>query len=269
MLDLAAARKFSHLTDHCFVNAPFLLLKENIDEFVDKGIQPEIGLEGDILYRLSRGEFVAVAARLREAGLKCTIHAPFYELSPGAIDPHIRRISREKLRSAFELIEIFQPRSIVCHLGFEANKHGYKEKEWFSYSLETWQQLLKIAQSLKTPLVLENTYETGPKQHKKMLTALDSAYAGFCLDVGHVSAFAKGSRQDWLPELTPWLRQLHLHDNHGEIDEHLGIGQGIFDFAGLFAWLKENRLNPLITLEPHSEEGLEVSLAALDKFNLF
>lgn len=265
MLDLTAAGKFSHLTSRCFVNAPFLLLQANIDEFVSKGIQPEIGLEGDVLYRLKQQEFRAVSKRLRDSGLKCTIHAPFYELSPWAIDPHVRRVSREKLRLAFDLIEVFQPQSIVCHLGFEENKHGYKEKEWFGYSLETWQQLLETAINHQTPMMLENTYERGPEQHKKMLTALNSSFAGFCLDVGHVLAFAKGKWQDWLPELAPWLGQLHLHDNHGGIDEHLAVGQGIFDFVGLFAYLQEYKLNPFITLEPHQPEGLQISLAALDK----
>ncbi len=265
MLNLTAARNFPHLTSRCFVNAPFPLLRENIDAFITNRIQPEIGLEGEVLYRLSSRDFRAIADRLQAAGLSCTIHAPFYELSPGALDPHIRRASRKKLLLAFELIEIFRPESIVCHLGFEENKHGYKEEEWFHHSLEAWRQLLEIATRHKTPMMLENTYELGPRQHKKILSALNSPYSRFCLDVGHVLAFAKGRWQDWLPGLAPWLGQLHLHDNHGGIDEHLAVGQGIFDFAGLFAWLRENGLNPLITLEPHQEEGLALSLTALDK----
>ena len=268
-MDFAATRDFSHLTGRCFVNAPFLLLRENLDRFIEYRIQPEIGLEGDVLYRLQHPDFRAVARRLQDAGLDCTLHAPFYELSPWAIDPNIRRVSREKLLLAFELIEIFRPKSIVCHLGFEENKHGYKEDEWFGYSLETWGELLEIAERGQTLLMLENTYERGPKQHKKMLKALNSTHARFCLDVGHVLAFAKGKWQDWLPEMSEWLGQLHLHDNHGGIDEHLAVGQGVFDFAGLFAFLGEHKLRPLVTLEPHQKEGLPISLAALDKLNFF
>ncbi len=265
MLNLNSAAKFSHLTSRCFVNAPFQMLRENIDEFIVNRIQPEIGLEGDVLYELGREDFSHIACRLQDAGLSCTIHSPFYEISPGAVDPYIRQVSRKKLRLAFDLIPVFKPKSIVCHLGFEENKHGYKEKEWFSYSLETWQELLEIAISNHTLLMLENTYEYGPEKHEKMLSALNSSSACFCLDVGHVLAFAGGNWQDWLPALLPRLGQLHLHDNNGEIDEHLAVCQGIFDFSGLFAYLKEKKIKPLLTLEPHQEEGLSLSLAALDK----
>lgn len=254
-----------HLKSRCFVNAPFAYLKANLDRFLSEGLQPEIGLEGDVLYSGNKEDFIQVARQLAAHNLGCTLHAPFFELSVGALDPYIRKVSRDKIRRTFDLIPVFQPRSIVCHLGFEKNKHGYKEKEWFRYSLEGWRELLALATEHDTPLMLENTYETNPAQHKKMLQALDSPRARFCLDVGHVLAFAENRWQDWLPELEPWLGQLHLHDNHGDHDAHLAIGQGIFDFNGLFTYLNQRGLSPILTMEPHHENGVEESFAALER----
>ncbi|MBU0909130.1 MAG: sugar phosphate isomerase/epimerase [Proteobacteria bacterium] len=256
------------LKTRCFVNAPFRYLQENLSRFISEGIQPEIGLEGDVLYTAQRNDFAVIAEKLSAHNLSCTLHAPFYELYPGSLDPEIRRVSRSKIRKAFELIPVFKPRSIVCHLGFEENKHGYKPEEWFKYSLEAWQEFLAIATEHDTPLMLENTYEQGPTQHRQMLAALDSPYARFCLDVGHVLAFAKKNWHDWLPELEPWLGQLHLHDNHGIRDTHLAIGQGIFDFAGFLAYIRERRLSPIVTLEPHQENGVKESLRALDELGV-
>lgn len=262
---LEITEDISHITSRCFVNVPFDFLKENIDSIIDLGIQPEIGLEGDILYIFSLEEFSEVASKLKAASLPCTLHAPFHELSIGALDPFIRKASRNKLRMAFDLIAVFQPQSIVCHLGFEENKHGYKQEKWFNNSLEGWQELLEIAERGQTPLMLENTYELTPQQLKEMLQALNSQHAGFCLDVGHTLTFAKNRWQDWLPELEPWLGQLHLHDNAGDKDTHLPIGQGLFDFEGFVAYLKKRNLSPLMTLEPHREEDLVESLLAFDK----
>ncbi|MFH1215297.1 MAG: sugar phosphate isomerase/epimerase [Pseudomonadota bacterium] len=254
-----------HLKSRCFVNAPFTYLKGNIERLLAEGIQPEIGLEGDVLYSQSREDFMQVADQLAAHNLSCTLHAPFFELSIGALDPYIRKVSRDKIRKAFNLIPIFKPKSIVCHLGFEANKHGYKESEWFQYSLEGWQEMLAIASAHETMLMLENTYETSPVQHKKMLQALDSPQARFCLDVGHVLAFAQNSWHDWLPELEPWLGQLHLHDNHGDHDAHLAIGKGIFNFKEFFTYLKQQGISPILTMEPHHENGIEESFAALEQ----
>ena len=256
---------FSKLKERCFVSVPFLRLEQEIDRIVDLRIQPEIGLEGTLLYEVSEDDFQRVADRLHEAGLRCTLHAPFFELYPGSLDPYIRQLSRYKLEKAFDLIDIFRPASVVCHLGFEDNKHGYKEELWFKYSLEAWQHFLAFCTERQTPFMLENTYEKNPKQLKRVLEALDSPYARFCLDVGHVMAFAKSRWQDWLPEMAPWLGQLHLHDNNGDFDVHLGLGEGIFDFEDFFSFITKENLKPLVTLEAHHEGGVETGFSFMEK----
>nr|MBF0221911.1 sugar phosphate isomerase/epimerase [Desulfobulbaceae bacterium] len=256
--------KFTIPADRCFINAPFMKLKDGlIDVFIEHQLQPEIGLEGDVLYDQSDSDFGVIARRLEENNLSCTLHAPFFDLAPGALDKEILSATRAKLRSAFALIEIFHPKAIICHLNFEANKHGYKQNEWFAAARQTWHELIEIAAASGTTVALENTYEFNPTQHKKMLESLNSPLARFCLDTGHLLAFAKSTWQEWLPEMNPWLGHLHLHDNTGTHDSHLAIGHGSFDFAALFNYLAANRLNPLITLEPHSEDDLWASLETL------
>ena len=255
---------FTISPEHCFVNAPFLKLKEGlIDLFIEHNLQPEIGLEGDVLYSQSNADFRAIATKLKENGLGCTLHAPFFDLAPGALDKTILAATRTKLKRAFELIEIFEPKAIICHLNFEDNKQGYKQAEWFPIAEKTWQDLLAIATTSNTVLALENTYEHEPTQHKKILESLNSPLAQFCLDVGHLMAFAQSTWQEWLPTMTPWLSHLHLHDNTGNLDSHLAIGRGNFDFEDLFGYLSANNIAPLITLEPHSEDDLWANLTAL------
>ncbi len=259
-----AVLQHSQLISRIFVNAPFDRLQDDLLElFVENRIQPEIGLEGSCLYERSENDFESVANSLAEAGLACTLHAPFGDLSPGASDKRILEATRNKLLKAFDLIDIFKPISIVCHPGFEEIKHSSKYHEWLANSLETWQELLSIAESHQVAMMLENTYETRADQLAAILTELDSPYARFCLDTGHVLAFAGNTWQDWVDPMEPWLGQLHLHDNRGDKDRHLAIGSGIFDFAGLLSHLRSRNLKPVITLEPHREEDLWTSLDAL------
>jgi sugar phosphate isomerase/epimerase len=263
------AERYPHLTGRLFVNGPFNRLRQGLlGRFIHHGIRPEIGLEGNCLHDRSLAEFQEVATALRKGGLACTLHAPFGDLAPGASDPGVRGASRRKLGKALALIEIFAPVAIVCHLGYEDNKHAWKKSDWLTHSLETWQELLQLAVPAGVPLMLENTYERSPEIHREILGRLNSPQARFCLDVGHTLAFAGNSWRDWLPELSPWLGHLHLHDNRGGRDEHLAVGQGIFDFAGLFAYLRQAGLRPSITLEPHREGDLVTSLEALDQLEL-
>lgn len=261
--------KYKHITSRCFINAPWYELKDRyLDLFLFHGIQPEIGLEGLCLYEESEDEFKRIAKVLKQNHLSCTLHAPFFDLAPGALDPEILRASRNKLRKASRLIQIFKPQSMVCHLGFEENKQGYKKEEWLRTAHETWQELNQTAAEQGCILMLENTYENSPEAHETILTGLQPDNARFCLDVGHLMAFAKTPWQEWLPRLAPRLGQLHLHDNNGDKDQHLGLGLGLFDFKGLFQFLAANNLHPLITLEPHSEEDLWQSLQYLDTTEL-
>ncbi len=259
---------YTEITESCFIHIPFGMLVDRLDWIIENRIQPEIGLEGDILYVTQPDEYSRIATALQQAKLSCTLHAPFFDLAPGALDHHILKATRKKLRLAFNLIPTFYPRSIVCHVNYEENKHGYKHAAWFERSTETWKQLLTTASQFRTYLMLENTYELSPKTHLAMFEELDSPWCKFCLDSGHATAFADGTWQDWLPALQPWLGQLHLHDNNGLADEHLPVGDGSIDFQGLFQYLKENNNKPIITLEPHNEEHLWQTLENLSHMEL-
>ena len=254
---------------HCFVNAPFERLQQDLLElFLRNRLQPEIGLDGRCLWQAGDDDFARIADRLRRAGLACTLHAPFTDLAPGGREERIVGLSRAKLRRAFALVPIFRPCSIVCHLGYEAHKHANRFDEWLQRSLATWTELIPMAERAGTRVMFENTYEQGPRVHRKLLEALDAKNVGFCLDVGHLLAFAGTGWRQWLDELGPWLGQLHLHDNDGSSDAHLAIGRGRFDFQGLFDYLGRQGLEPLLTLEPHSEEDLWQSLAAMQAMAL-
>ncbi|NOQ47408.1 MAG: TIM barrel protein, partial [Desulfobulbaceae bacterium] len=141
--------------------------------------------------------------------------------------------------------------------------------KWLDTALATWREMLAVADRYNVKVMFENTYETDPAVHKQLFEELDSPNLGFCLDTGHVMAFAGSTWQLWLDALAPWLGQLHLHDNDGKGDDHIAIGKGIFNFRELFDFLGSHEFQPLITLEPHSEEDLWQSLAAIDAMNLF
>jgi len=259
----------AHIISRCFVNIPFAEFDKYKNLVLKHRINPEIGLADDALYVYTRQDFTDLAKFLTGEGLTCTLHAPFNDMMPGAFDKHILKATRDKLRRCFDLIEIFRPGSVVCHLGYLDCVHGYHLQQWLDTSLETWRMLLEVAEGLDTPVMFENTYEFGPRIHKLLLESLASPSARFCLDVGHLLAFARTPWQKWLSILEPWLGEIHLHDNNGIRDDHLPIGRGCFDFAPFFAYLQEKELKPIFTLEPRSESDFWESLNGLDRLGIF
>ncbi len=261
---------YSDITNRCFVNAPLdRLQKDLLEMFTDRRIQPEIGLEGECFLDCSPDDFKKIALAFQQQDSHCTLHAPFHDLAPGGFEKRIVAVSREKLQRAFALIPVFRPKAIVCHLAYEENKHQTQFDRWLETSLITWKPLVQMATSSGTQVHFENTYETTPMAHKRLLQELDADNVGFCLDTGHLMAFAGTGWRSWLKELEPWLGQLHLHDNDGSTDAHHALGAGNFDFFDLFNHLHEKNLRPLVTLEPHSKQDLFLSLEYIARTQLF
>ncbi|MFP3868643.1 MAG: sugar phosphate isomerase/epimerase family protein [Desulfobacteraceae bacterium] len=254
----------SSLKDRVQVSVPFsLLVKYYLPTFLQSRLNPEISIDADSLEQCSRADFAQVARQFQEAGLTITLHAPFQDLWPGALDGLIRSASRDRLQQALALLEVFQPPSIVCHVAYDDNYYHHCQDQWLDHSLATWEEMAALAADYNTRLMLENVREPRPDLLLSLFSRLAAPNLGFCLDVGHLQAFAGGRFQEWLEVLWPYVGELHLHDNHGQADEHLALGAGIVPFAFVLDFLAGKGAQPLITLEPHQEKSLEPSLAYL------
>ena len=70
-----------------------------------------------------------------------------------------------------------------------------------------------------------------------------------CLDVGHAAIFYGADVGAAVRYIGNRLEAVHVHDNMGEQDEHLIPGDGIVDFDGFCAALKEIGFSGVISLE--------------------
>jgi len=243
---------------------PFRLLKERYLPLVlENRINPEIGIDSEVMDTHSKRNFSEIVSILQQEGLLITLHGPFYDLVPGGMDKKILKASRERLKEAFDLIPVFEPLSIVCHTGYDSSRYHEVEDEWLETAIETWTPLVKNLEGTGTTLMLENVYEETPGMTLKLLNGLDTEKVGFCFDTGHMNAFSETNTEGWLKVLGPFLRELHLHDNDGTRDDHLAIGAGKIDFDSVFEYVEENHLSPIMTLEAHKEKWIWQSLKVL------
>jgi len=236
---------------------PFPLLRDKYLPLVlRERINPEIGITFKALDRFQASDFAEVAKALRDAGRTVTIHGPFMDLRPGALDPMIRKVTIDRLKQMFDLAPYFRPRSIVCHPSFDERYYVSTEEEWLQNSVDTWKRFAGVAADMGARIALENIYEKEPRQLHRLLTALDSPHIRFCFDTGHFNAFSRAPLEEWLERMGPFIGQLHIHDNHGASDEHLPVGEGNFPFPVFLKYLRDRGLRPIVTVEAHSEKDL-------------
>jgi len=248
------------------VNLPFPMLRENLEEILEMGLQPEIYFSGRTLDLLSQKDVEKTSHKLRHKGVPVTFHAPFMDLSPGAVDEKVREVTAFRFNQVMDLATHFHPRIIVFHPGYDRWRFDGDVATWQENSLATWKPLVERAEGLGMKLALENVFEENPSILKGLLKAIASPYFGYCLDTGHGNLFSEVQISQWIEVLGDWLCEVHLHDNHCQTDEHLPPGCGEIDFPGIFSSLRRKNLQPIYTLEPHQVEHLLPSLNALEKY---
>jgi sugar phosphate isomerase/epimerase len=195
-----------------------------------------------------------------------TIHAPFMDLSPGAVDSKVRSVTGERFSKIVDIAGTLRPKVIVFHSGYEKWKYASKIDLWLEGSLITWSHLLPKAEEMGIRIAIENIFEDNPINLRLLVEKMGSQYFGICFDTGHFNLFSATPLEEWLRQLTPYLIELHLHDNDKSADNHKAIGDGTFDFDTLFSTLKDKNL--VYTIEAHTPEDALRSLQRLKTYNL-
>ncbi len=254
----------NNIFSQAHVSVPFFMLRDQyLPLILSNHLSVEIGLDSHVLDAFPLHDFKRVADQLSQAGLKCSFHAPFLDLSLGAIDSRVRRVSLERIQQVLELIPLFEPRWIVCHAAYEARRYRDDQERWLENIVQAFSRLVSMIEPTGIPFMVENVFENEPQQLKALFQRIASPLVRFCLDLGHHRLYSRTDLMDWIETLGPVLGLLHLHDNQGLLDDHLALGQGSIDFLGFFALLKEKGLHPFITLEPHQEDWVRQSLEFL------
>lgn len=175
------------------------------------------------------------------------LHAPFAELCPAAIDPLVREVAKRRFLQAAALAKRYGAEKMVVHSGFIPLVYY---PEWFApQSAAFWREFLNDVDGLT--LCVENVMETSPDALRQVAEQVNDPRLRICFDVGH--AFCQsGDLAPWLDALAPYSSHVHLHNNHGTFDEHLGLPDGTLDMATVIRQLEALAPQATYTLEVRS-----------------
>jgi sugar phosphate isomerase/epimerase len=191
----------------------------------------------------------------------------------------VRRIeAMDELKRAIDISEDLPYPRIVLHMGGPRETADPRKRD---AAFSTLEHLILHAHHAGVVISLENTNtEMGDPQYLRSFVD-ETRLTGlrFNFDIGHAN-LADGPAEERIERSFAPLRDLvagfHLHDNHGEKDEHLAPYDGSIDWPAVIAVLKTAPSDQLpLTLElkektapdaPSATEQLESARQALDKF---
>lgn len=209
----------------------------------------------------------ALASLASRRQVAYSIHPPCKGLNPASSDSEERARVVRAYTGTIDLAARLGIRDMVVHCGSKSNPYVPREVA-FDLAQQTLQTVGAAAEEAGVAMLLENTCwgETSILRTPQDLVNL----AGSCpsstqllLDTGHAAIWGVSPAEcarAWLPR----LGQIHAHDNHGEHDEHLPLGEGIIDWCGLIHFLAAESWDGVFMIEVAQQEdsarALESSL---------
>jgi sugar phosphate isomerase/epimerase len=158
---------------------------------------------------------------------------------------------------------ILRPRVVVFHPGFDKWRYGETRDRWLAESIPLWQEMVERGEECDCLIAVENIFEEEPSTIIDLIRCVDSPLLRHCFDVGHWNMFTKVSMAEWFAVLGPYIAETHIHDNHGEKDEHAPLGEGNIDSRLFFSLLDRYAPDAVRTIEAHSREKLVRALKSL------
>ncbi|THB76904.1 MAG: sugar phosphate isomerase/epimerase [Desulfobulbaceae bacterium] len=174
------------------------------------------------------------------------VHAPYRSPILYDRDHKLYHLSVAALKSAVLICSELEARSLIVHpfgLEFPPDIDQLPSIEQLAEALSV---LVDYGKVLGVEIGIENINEPYSSAIlPELLTRVEGLK--FCLDTGHAHHY-----NVWDHYIVPFIDKicaLHIHDNHGDKDEHLIPGDGTIDYLPLLKALRANGYNGYLGIE--------------------
>ena len=191
------------------------------------------------------------------------IHGPFVELIPGTRDNLIAQVTNYRFQQSYNVAKKMNANYIVYHNGYYPKTYSYIE--WMQNAPRFWNEFLEDKKEDDIKVHIENVFEDDYFILNELMEEIADDKTSVCLDVGHVNAYSKVDVYEWMKILKKYIKHMHIHNNCGDRDSHLGINKGELDIIEILNMVKDKDIT--ISLEITNFAELEESLDILYKNN--
>jgi len=199
----------------------------------------------------------------KSRNIEYTVHAPFADINIASPSKPILTASLKRLKESMAYANALNAKLWVFHPG---NKTGistfYPGADW-KQNIKGIRELHEAAEKHGLNIALENLpgkygfLMKKPEDFAKFYKETSLNNIGIVLDVGHANLEAQ--TESFLRKLPDKIVHIHVSDNTGENDQHLGIGYGKINWQRFAETLREIAYDKKVMVESveHAEESLQ------------
>ncbi|WP_303860729.1 sugar phosphate isomerase/epimerase [Alkalibaculum bacchi] len=188
-----------------------------------------------------RGKKQELIKKLRDTGCHFSIHPPAWDTNLTAQIKELRGIAYKIHVDTIQFAAQIKASHVVVHPGFLGSPCFSKETAQ-KRAYDAVCSLAEFAKEHKVKLAFENVGYHGQSLYtqEEFTHALDEVdpVVSYLIDLGHAH-INKWDLKSVIEKVAPRLCGLHIHDNNGQIDQHLPIGTGNIAWDEVFEAMKK------------------------------
>lgn len=224
---------------------------------------PYVEVVDDGLHALSRKRVFMLNEAAESRGIKYTLHAPFADINIASPSKPMLNASLKRLKQSMDYASVLNAQLWVFHPGIKTGISTFYPGEEWKQNIKGIRELHKTAEEYGLNIAMENLPEKygfimkSPKDFLKFYRETGLNNIGIVLDVGHANL--EGQTEPFLRKLPDKIVHMHVSDNMGENDQHLGIGYGKIHWQRFAEALREIAYDKTIMVESaeHVKESLQ------------
>ncbi len=198
-------------------------------------------------------------------GVDVLLHAPATSTNFISVSETMRRASYEELGRVLQYAEKCDASVVTFHIGWNPGfitakgfvfpRELYSEHNYRVLTTEMAEFLRRVDSDL---LALENTISLDESLKRALEFLLEVSDLRLTFDVGHYNC--RDGHDVFLRHFDRVVN-VHLHDNNGDVDEHLALGEGNVDLS-----IIPKRYEGYLTLEVRDEEAILKSKEYMERW---
>lgn len=226
---------------------------ENTLEFIEN-----LGLDYAELVHQFPTENVDVEL-LESYNLKYSIHAPFMDVNIATLQEKSRINSVEQIKYSIDFANEINAEAVVVHPGlasFLANK--YFLDDVYKVANESIKEIGEYAEDLGVLATIENmpVFPSMIYCNLNDLHELLTSYGMYMtLDIGHAKHAGYPAEEMYFDS----IKHIHIHDNFGDDDAHLALGEGSIDLKCIVNDLEKNNYDGIYIIEVNDYDSIKKS----------
>ena len=224
-----------------------MAMKEALDYFESNKYIEYVEILHDYPYREinDNNELIDL---INSYSLKYTIHSPFIDLNIASLNSALARLSVEEIKRSIDLANMIDSNIVVVHPGTVSFSGRGKEDIIYKIGRDSLIDIGDYAKDNDVNACIENLPLDLP----------------MTLDIGH--AHTAGFTPDEI--YFDSIKHIHVHDNPGDDDTHLTLGEGSFAVNEFFDIFIQNNYDGSYMLELYSIDSIEKSIEYMKSLGL-